>query len=106
MKKALALVMALSLMLSATGCAPDGDDASSSPSLSPSPSAPMSSAPQQTPEPSEETGSLEDLDGLDVEQNLFDVELTLPASFVEEGTTQESLDAGVSNGSYGSATLY
>lgn len=65
----------------------------------------MSSAPQQTPEPSEETGSLEDLDGLDVEQNLFDVELTIPAAFVEEGTTQESLDAAVSEGTYGSATL-
>lgn len=67
-----------------------------------------------TPKPSEtieqgesptETHSLDELNDLNVEKNLFSVEFTVPSSFVEDGITQESLDEAVKDNGYKSATL-
>lgn len=92
MKKILALMLSLSLLFVITGCSSDSGTESQSPSVQPE---------QQ----SEDVNSLEDLDGLDVEQNLFDVEITIPESFLDEGITQEDLDAEVKESGFQSATL-
>lgn len=57
---------------------------------------------EQTPQASED---VEDLDGLNVEQNLFDVEITIPASFLDEGITQEDLTKEAEESGFQSATL-
>lgn len=49
--------------------------------------------------------ALEAIGEMEVDQNLFTVEITVPADFIDEGTTQESLDAQVSASGYVSATL-
>ncbi len=92
MKKILALMLSLSLLFVITGCSPDSGMESQSPSVQPE---------QQ----SEDVNSFEDLDGLDVEQDLFDVEITIPESFLDEGITQEDLDAEVKESGFQSATL-
>lgn len=92
MKKILALMLSLSLLFLITGCSSDSGTESQSPSVQPE---------QQ----SEDVNSFEDLDGLDVEQDLFDVEITIPESFLDEGITQEDLDAEVKESGFQSATL-
>ena len=42
---------------------------------------------------------------ISVDQNLFDVEITIPASLIEEGMTQEALDEEASASGYKSAVL-
>lgn len=85
-------MLSLSLLFVITGCSPDSGMESQSPSVQPE---------QQ----SEDVNSFEDLDGLDVEQDLFDVEITIPESFLDEGITQEDLDAEVKESGFQSATL-
>ena len=92
MKKILAIMLSLSLLFVITGCSSDRGTESQSPSVQPE---------QQ----SEDVNSFEDLDGLDVEQDLFDVEITIPESFLDEGITQEDLDAEVKESGFQSATL-
>lgn len=92
MKKLLALVLSISLLFAVAGCSSDNRSESQAPSTQPEPE-------------SEDVNSFEDLDGLDVEQNLFDVEITIPASFLEDGITQEELDAEVKESGFHSATL-
>lgn len=92
MKKILALMLSLYLLFVITGCSSDSGTESQSPSVQPE---------QQ----SEDVNSFEDLDGLDVEQDLFDVEITIPESFLDEGITQEDLDAEVKESGFQSATL-
>lgn len=92
MKKILALMLSLSLLFVITGCSSDNTPESQSPSVQPE-------------QASEDVNSFEDLDGLDVEQDLFDVEITIPESFLDEGITQEDLDAEVKESGFQSATL-
>ena len=44
-------------------------------------------------------------DSLEVDQNLFDVEITVPASFLDQGTTQEDLDTIAEESGFKSVTL-
>lgn len=60
------------------------------------------------PASTDETFGMDALDAIgemEVDQNLFTVEITVPAEFIDEGTTQESLDTQVSASGYISATL-
>ena len=65
----------------------------------------MEESSEETKESSEQTQSLDDLSGLNVEKNIFDVEFTVPADFVEEGTTQADLDKEVEEYGFQSAVL-
>lgn len=47
----------------------------------------------------------EELGGVDVDQGLFNVEITIPADFIEEGITQESLNEEASEAGFKSAAL-
>lgn len=100
MKKLLALILASSMAISLVSCGknPESQSTVSENSASVEPSVENSA-------PSEEMHSLDELDGLDVEQELFDVKFTIPADFVEEGTTQESLDAEAKEAGFQSVTL-
>lgn len=87
MKKVLALLAALAmgLAMSACGGAPSGSV--------PSSPLPFSAASDTTSNAEDsDSGSISDLDGLEVDESLFDVEITIPADLVGE-TTQEELDA-------------
>lgn len=56
----------------------------------------------------EESENVEDFDALgdvDVDSGLFNVTLTIPSDYVEEGTTQDQLDATAKEEGYKSATL-
>ena len=91
------LTLALLLVLSLAGCG------SSEPQTS---SATQSATGSTTS--TETTTGFEDLEAigeLEVDQNLFTVEITVPADFLGEGITQESLDADVAASNYISAKL-
>lgn len=92
----IALTLALLLVLSLAGCG------SSEPQTSATTQATDSTSTTET------TTGFEDLEAigeLEVEQNLFTVEITVPANFLGEGITQESLDADVAASNYISANL-
>lgn len=82
MKRKLAmLILALSLAVSATACGSDSKEKSSEPEKK-----------EETSKESEET--TDDLDALgdvDVDEGIFNVELTIPADYIGE-QTQEDLD--------------
>lgn len=93
----IAFTLALLLVLSLAGCG------SSEPQTSVTTQAATNSTTS-----TETTTGFEDLDAIgemEVDQNLFTVEITVPAEFIDEGTTQESLDTQVSASGYISATL-
>ena len=99
MKRVLALLTALVMGLSLAACT----GAPSAPTSSAAPSSAASGAASEDAA-SSSTGDLNDLDGLEVDKNLFDVEITLPADLVGE-TTQEELEAqSIASGVY-SVTL-
>ena len=75
MRRSLVITLCTVLCLS-TGCAKKKDDNSDTPS----------------PSASSETRSVQ------VDENLLTVEITVPKEFVEEGTTQETLDASLADG--------
>lgn len=60
---------------------------------------------ETTPAVEESVTSIESLDGLEVDQNIFDVSITIPADFLDEGLTQEELNEEASEAGYKSATL-
>ena len=60
---------------------------------------------ETTPAVEESVTSIESLDGLEVDQNIFDVSITIPADFLDEGITQEELNEEASEAGYKSATL-
>ena len=91
------LTLALLLVLSLAGCG------SSEPQTSVTTQAATNSTTS-----TETTTGFEDLEAigeLEVDQNLFTVEITVPADFLGEGITQESLDADVAASNYISAKL-
>ena len=93
----IALTLALLLVLSLAGCG----------SSEPQTSATTQAATDSTISTETTTGfdDLEALGEMEVDQNFFTVEITVPAEFIDEGTTQESLDTQVSTSGYISATL-
>lgn len=98
MKRVLALLTALAMGLSLAACT----GAPSPPASSAAPSSSVSGTASETAgSASQSAGST---GGLEVEENLFDVEITLPADLVGE-TTQEELEAqSIASGVY-SVTL-
>ena len=107
MKKLLAAVLAALMAASLVSCeeSPETQSTSAETSTVSSVEASSEVSSAESSDPSEETHSLDELNGLDVEQELFDVKLTIPADYVEEGTTQESLDAEAKEAGFQSATL-
>lgn len=104
MKKLIALCLAVSLALTLAACG--GTVSSESTSTAASSSAPSatSSLPEETTSSSDGTEALDALGDIDVEENLFDVEITLPAEYVES-TTQEEVDQAAEEAGVHSATL-
>lgn len=104
MKRIVCLILSLSLLLSLCACG-SGDTPPEQSSPAPESSAPVeqespapaSSAPVETDEPANE--------GIDVDSGLFNVTLTIPASFLAEGTTQEQLTEEARENGYKSITL-
>lgn len=90
MKKFLAMLLALTMMLSLTACGSEtqAEDETAPPAT-------------ENTETKENTGDSK----VEVDKNLFSVELTIPADFIEEDITQESLDAKVAEEGFKSATL-
>lgn len=100
MKKIISILVCLSILLSCAACG----GSSSAPSSSPADSVP---APSSSSEPTDTDQIMNDLDSLgdiEVEKDLFDVTLTIPAEYVGD-TTQEELDQDVAEGRIHSATI-
>lgn len=98
MKRVLALLTALAMGLSLAACTGEPSTPASSAAPSSSVSGAASEAAGSASQSASSTG------GLEVEENLFDVEITLPADLVGE-TTQEELEAqSIASGVY-SVTL-
>lgn len=95
MKKLLSLGMSFVICFSMAACG--GQD----PVQSESTSTPLPEEPEATQSPEE---ALEALGDIEVDENLFDVEITVPADFVGE-TTQEELDAKAKESDIHSITL-
>lgn len=93
----IAFTLALLLVLSLAGCG----------SSEPQTSATTQAATNSTTSTETTTGfeDLEAIGELEVDQNLFTVEITVPADFLGDGITQESLDADVAASNYISAKL-
>lgn len=96
MKKVLGLVLSLAMLLSLCGC---GNNAAKDESNT----APVEgTGADKTEEPHGDFGAIGDVD---VDAGLFNVTITVPSDFVEEGTTQEQLDEIVKENGYKSAIL-
>lgn len=99
MKKLLCLLLSLSLLLCA--CGPKAPD----------PSASKDDPPQTTNQSDEESKTQDDDLGLasigdvDVDAGLFNVTITVPADFLDEGVTQENLDEQAKEKGFKSITL-
>lgn len=99
MKKLLCLLLSLSLLLCA--CGPK----------TPDPSASKDDPPQTTNQSDEESKTQDDDLGLasigdvDVDAGLFNVTITVPADFLDEGVTQENLDEQAKEKGFKSITL-
>lgn len=108
MKKLLSILLSTTIAATFVSCGSNADSKDKNSYLSNSTSSTVSTVEDSSKEPdtsSEESHSLEDLDGLSVEQNIFDVEITIPADFVEEGTTQADLDKEAEKSGFQSAVL-
>ena len=100
MKKRISLFLCAVFALFCAGCGGfNSQPASSVPGGASSPAASGASAPSGGP-----VDGLDSLGGIEVEKELFDVTLTIPADFIGD-TTQEELDASVAEGNVHSATL-
>ena len=95
MRKVLSLTLALAMVLSLSSCGgQNGGTASSTPAASTADGSAGADASS-----SDGSGMVE------VDSGLFNVTITVPATFVEEGATQESLDATAKEEGYKSITL-
>ena len=103
MKKIICVFLAAVMLLSMFGCGSKPQPASE-----PAPEASASPAPAENTDEPKTTSSPEDSgsgSGFDVDTGLFSVTITVPASFIDEGTTQDSLDQKVKESGFKSATL-
>lgn len=85
MKKFISLVLSTTMCLPLMACGGNSDDS------------------QQTE--MENTESQEETQTVEVDEGIFDVEITVPADFLEEGTTQDDLDAIAEESDFKSVTL-
>lgn len=102
MKRTLASVVSVLLCASLVACGTPAP-ASSTPSSS-SVAASSASASSAASDPDSALSDLDSLGDIEVDKNLFDVEITVPADFVGE-TTQEELDAKAKESDIHSITL-
>lgn len=117
MKKLFALLLAVLMTFSFTACSIENTNGepliiqgelTSDKANEPEATAPETNEPEvSVPETAEpETNEPEPIAPIvDVDKNLFNVELTIPADYIEEDVTQESLDADAAEGNFKSATL-
>ncbi len=101
MKKLLSAVLAATLALNLCACSSSGQ---AEPSPAPDASENQASAGESTSETSDGMEDLESLGDIDVDKNLFDVVITMPADLVGE-TTQEELDQQAAESGVHSITL-
>lgn len=103
MKRIVCFVFLFSVMLSlcACGSGPKGHD----PTGSTSDPAEETAQPVGVDDPTTSDPGLDPIWSVDVESGLFDVTITVPADFLDEGTTQEQLDAQAKDSGFKSITL-
>lgn len=101
MKKLLAAALAATLALNLCACSSSGQ---AEPSPAPAASESQASAGESTSEASDGMEDLESLGDIEVDKNLFDVVITMPADLVGE-TTQEELDRQAAESGVHSITL-
>lgn len=98
MKKTICMTLALCLLLSLFAC---GTATTDQPDADASPASDVSQPVESdTTEPANSEGG-----GIEVEQGLFNVTITLPAEYAEEGWTQEDYDQAAQEAGWQSATL-
>lgn len=101
MRKFLSLILATALALNLCACSSSGQaDSSPAPDASES----QASTDESTAETSDGMEDLENLGDIEVDKNLFDVVITMPADLVGE-TTQEELDQQAAESGVHSITL-
>ena len=108
MKKLLAILLCATILATFAACGnqPNSSAESSQPAdFASSTSSTVEESSEISEVSSEESNPLNDLGEVSVEQNIFDVKITIPADFVEEGTTQASLDEEAEKAGYQSAVL-
>lgn len=101
MKKLLAAALAATLALNLCACSSSGKE---EPSPAPAASESQASTEESTSETSDGMEELESLGDIDVDKNLFDVVITMPADLVGE-TTQKELDQQAAESGVHSITL-
>lgn len=101
MKKLLSAVLAATLALNFCACSSSGQ---AEPSPAPDASESQTNAGDSNSESSDGMEDLESLGDIDVDKNLFDVVITMPADLVGE-TTQEALDQQAAESGVHSITL-
>lgn len=113
MKRFVAIILCLSMILPVVACGGNNTPANAEtkePTLTDN-SAPGETPPPETPDtPDDKTDTTTDQSSsegsaIEVETNLFTVELTIPKDLMGEDTTQESLDAIAAEKGYKSITL-
>lgn len=101
MKKIICLALVFSLLISLCSCGQKGQKPVESNSKS-------SEAEDRQPaenEPNDDEIGIDSIGDVDVESGLFNVTITVPADFLDEGVTQEDLDAQAKDSGYKSITL-
>ena len=101
MKKLLSAALAATLALNLCACSSSGQ---AEPSPAPDASESQASTGESTSETSDGLEDLESLGDIEVDKNLFDVVITMPADLVGE-TTQEELDQQAADSGVHSITL-
>lgn len=106
MKKLTALLLAVIMMFNFAACGAETESSSNDNEPEIIQNEPQSTASNESNTASEPSATEETSEPIvDVDKNLFNVELTIPASYVGEDVTQESLDAKVVEDGFKSATL-
>ena len=100
MKKLISILVCLSILLSCAACG----GASSAPGSTLSDSVSASSSSSEHTDTDQITNDLDSFGDIDVEKDLFDVTLTIPAEYAGD-TTQEDLDKDAAEGRIYSATI-
>lgn len=98
MKRIICVILSASLALSLCACGKQ-EDSENTPTPQPNETVSPSA------EPTQESDSLDALGKIDVESNLFDVTLTIPAEYMDEDTTQEQLNEDAKQKGFKSVTL-
>lgn len=104
MKRLLALILAAALTLSLAACGSGGTNEDPNNDSTPQASSKPENTPPQDSESPSDSSQNED-EQIDVDSGLFNVTITVPASFMDEGVTQEQLTEQAKEAGYKSITL-